>query len=87
MDKNTRFERLKELSDQLHAAAHARPYNPDEYNRIVDELNALMLTPIVPPKSKRIPELLFWLLIVAVFVWLCWEVYKYLPAVPSIWDS
>lgn len=35
------MKRLQELADELQAAGNTRPYDPDNYNRIVDELNAL----------------------------------------------
>lgn len=47
-------ERLDQLVDDLDAAGNARPYNPDEYNRIVDELNALIHALPARPKSKWI---------------------------------
>lgn len=48
------LERMSELTDQLQAAGNARPYNPDVYNRIIDELNALPARHIAKPESNWI---------------------------------
>lgn len=62
MRQENKVNRLNQLADELQAASNARPYDPDNYNRIVDELNALHLgktesftRPARPkPKSKWI---------------------------------
>lgn len=41
MDHEKYLKRLNQLADELQAAGNARSYDPDEYNRVVDELNAL----------------------------------------------
>lgn len=41
MNEEERIERLNQLADELQAAGNVRPYDQDNYNRIVDELNAL----------------------------------------------
>ena len=61
MEKNARLERLIELSYELYAAGDARPYDPDKYNRIVDELNTLMNPRPAKPKSKWIVRTINWL--------------------------
>jgi len=39
---HTKFMKLlKDFSEELQEAANARPYNPDKYNRIIDELTAM----------------------------------------------
>lgn len=48
------LERLVELTGQLQAAGNARPYDPDEYNRIVDELNTLANPQPAETKAKWI---------------------------------
>ena len=35
----------------------------------------------------RIVQIIWWLTVLAIFVWLCRLIATYLPAVPSIWDS
>jgi len=44
MEKSARLKRFEELYHQLRAAGDARPYDPDKYNRIVDELNTMIQT-------------------------------------------
>ena len=35
------FKKLRSLSDELEQAATARPYDPDAYNDVVDQVNRL----------------------------------------------
>lgn len=46
------LKQMKKLADELQAAGNARPYDPDEYNRIVDEANALIRAQPAAPKKK-----------------------------------
>lgn len=43
MDHEQYMKRLKEIADELQAAGNARPYDPNNYNRIIDKFNALYL--------------------------------------------
>ncbi len=52
------MERLKKLSDELVAAANARPYDPDEYNRLIDELNKLHQVRVDEPKLNWIQRII-----------------------------
>lgn len=56
MDHEEKIEKLNQLADELHAAGNARPYDPDNYNRIVDELNALHLGRFEPSTRPAIPK-------------------------------
>lgn len=42
------LEKMMELSKQLNKAAKARPYDPDAYNAVIDQLNN-----VVPPWMQR----------------------------------
>ncbi len=46
------IKRMKELADELHVASNARPYDPANYNRIIDEFNALYQARQAKPKSR-----------------------------------
>lgn len=56
MKQKERLERLNQLADELQAAGNVRPYDPDNYNRIVDELNALWRTPADSAPSRAHPK-------------------------------
>ncbi len=56
MDRKARLERLKLLTSELEAAGNARPYDPDAYNRIVDDLNSLMQTELELEDDQAIEE-------------------------------
>ncbi len=72
MNHGKYLERLKKLADQLQEAGNARPYDPDEYNRIVDELNTLLHPQPAKPKSKWILRIILIVIALVIFVWLCW---------------
>ena len=54
------MKRLKEFADELQAAGNARPYNPHNYNRIVNELNALHQDRLVELNSTWAPRFVKW---------------------------
>jgi len=54
------MKRLQELADELQAAGSARPYDPDNYNRIIDELNALHLDRQPDYDSSAVLRFLKW---------------------------
>lgn len=58
MDQKERLKKLSQLADELQVAGNARPYDPDNYNRIVHELNALWRCHVSKPKSSRIRQII-----------------------------
>jgi len=46
MTEKQYFNRLLDLTAKLARAASARPYDPDAYNSVIDELNKLSTMPI-----------------------------------------
>ncbi len=60
MNHQQYMKRLEELAAELHAAGNARPYDPDNYNRIVDELNALHLTRQADYDSSAVLRFIKW---------------------------
>ena len=58
MKQKAEIERLVQLAEELQAAGNARPYNPDEYNRIIDEFNKLFQPGPAVPKKKLIVRII-----------------------------
>ncbi len=54
------MKRLEELSDKLQAAGNARPYDPDFYNLIVDELNTMYRARQAELKYSLILRIIYW---------------------------
>ncbi len=60
MDQKLWLKCLQELADELKAAGNARPYDPDNYDRIVYELNALHLARQADYDSSAVLRFLKW---------------------------
>ncbi len=54
------MKRLQKLADELQAAGNARPYDPDNYNRIVDELNTLHVDRQADYNSSAVLRFIKW---------------------------
>ncbi|GAI87942.1 unnamed protein product [marine sediment metagenome] len=60
MNHTQYMKRLDEFCDKLQAAGNARPYDPDKYNQIVDELNAIHQARRVELHSSAVLRFIKW---------------------------
>jgi len=72
MTEQQYHKRLRKLTEELALASNARPYDPDAYNAIIDELNKLCQMTIHP--GRRRDWIMLVMLICACLI-LCWIVY------------
>ena len=71
-------KRLRKLTEELALASNARPYDPDAYNAIIDELNELSKIPIRYGRRRDWMMLVILICVCLIFCWIVYDILFYL---------